>query len=114
MMRAPWTQSPVRNPSRPHAQGRPFTPSFPNAIPLNNYEERKRQEALAAAQKTATEFGFKLEDLMGGKLKKPKANGVAKYAHPENPTTTWTGKGRKLAWVNEHLDAGKSLEDLAI
>ncbi len=81
---------------------------------INNYEERKRQEALAAAQKTATEFGFKLEDLMGGKVKKPKANGVAKYAHPENPTTTWTGKGRKPAWVNEHLDAGKSLEDLAI
>ncbi len=81
---------------------------------INNYEERKRQEALAAAQKTVAEFGFKLEDLVGGKVKKPKANGVAKYAHPESPTTTWTGKGRKPAWVNEHLNAGKSLENLAI
>ncbi len=81
---------------------------------INDYEERKRHEALSAAQKKVAEFGFKLEDLMGGKGKKPKANGVARYAHPENPTKTWTGKGRKPAWVNEHLDAGKPLEDLAI
>lgn len=34
MMRAPWTQSPSQNPSRPHVQERPFTSSVPNAIPL--------------------------------------------------------------------------------
>lgn len=81
---------------------------------IENFEERNRQEALAAAQKAAEEKGFKLSDLMGGSGKKPKTKSAPKYAHPENPSKTWTGKGRKPAWVVEHLDGGGSLEDFAI
>ena len=81
---------------------------------IENFEDRKRQEALSAVQKTAEELGFKLSDLVAGSGKKPKTKSVPKYAHPENSATTWTGKGRRPAWVVEHLDGGGSLEDLAI
>jgi DNA-binding protein H-NS len=81
---------------------------------IENFEERKRQEALAAAQKAVSEFGFKLEDLLSGSGKKPKTKGAAMYAHPENSAQTWTGKGRRPAWVLEHLDAGGLMDELAI
>jgi DNA-binding protein H-NS len=82
---------------------------------IENFEQRKRDEALAAAKETAASHGFKLEDLMGdapAKQSKPKAS--PKYAHPENSELTWTGRGRKPAWIIEHLKAGKSLDDLLI
>ena len=85
------------------------------AIKIENFEQRNRVEALNAAKAIASEHGFKLEDLMGdapAKQSKPKA--APKYAHPENPATTWTGKGRKPGWIIEHLEAGKSLDDLLI
>jgi DNA-binding protein H-NS/nucleoside phosphorylase len=37
-----------------------------------------------------------------------------KYANPENPSQTWTGRGRQPGWVRELLASGKRLEDLEI
>lgn len=37
-----------------------------------------------------------------------------KYRNPENPSQTWTGRGRTPLWVNEALQKGMSLEDLRI
>ena len=36
----------------------------------------------------------------------------AKYVNPENPKETWSGRGKRAAWVTEALANGKSLEDL--
>ena len=85
------------------------------AIKIENFEQRSRVEALNAAKAVVSEYGFKLEDLMGdGSVKKSKTKAEPKYAHPENAEMTWTGKGRKPNWINEHLEAGKSLDDLLI
>lgn len=83
---------------------------------LANYEERKRLEAIAALEAKAKEMGFSLAELTGATAKKktPKALGVPKYAHPENPSVTWTGRGRQPAWIKEGLEAGRSLEDFLI
>ena len=81
---------------------------------IDSFKDRKRQEALAAAQEAVGALGFKLEDLMRGSKKMPKAKSLPKYAHPENSAQTWTGKGRRPTWVVAHVDAGGSLEDLAI
>ena len=82
---------------------------------INNFEQRKRDEAVAAARAVASEHGFKLEDLIGDHpAKKSKSIAAPKYAHPENPELTWTGRGRKPAWVIEHLESGKSLDELLI
>lgn len=80
---------------------------------ISSYEDRRRREAIQAAEEAARAHGFNLAELTGSAPRKP--NTVApKYAHPENPSLTWTGRGRKPRWVQENLDAGKSLEDLLI
>ena len=83
---------------------------------ITSYEARLKKEALSAVQATAKEHGFDLSELLKGELGKRHRTGKVepKYAHPENPSLTWTGRGRKPNWVNEALSAGKSIEDLAI
>ena len=85
------------------------------AVALFNFEKRKKNEAKAAIEAIAREHGFKIEELIGeGTTTRSKTAVAAKYAHPENPELTWTGRGRKPKWVEAALDAGKSLDDLAI
>lgn len=80
---------------------------------LADYDVRKKAEARAAAEALAKEAGYSLSELMevgGSKGSK----GAPRYAHPENPSQTWTGRGRKPKWVEEHLSAGGELDALAI
>ena len=80
---------------------------------INSYEDRKRREALAAIEEAAREHGFNLADLTGAK---PRRTGTVapKYVNPNDPTMTWTGRGRKPRWVQENLEGGKQLDDLLI
>ncbi len=62
----------------------------------------------------AKKHGLSLNDVMpAGKGAKRRA-AAPKYRHPENPEGTWSGRGRRPSWVNEALEKGRSLEDLAI
>lgn len=79
---------------------------------INSYEERRRKEALAAIESAAREHGFNLAELTGVKTTRSKS--APKYANPANPQQTWSGRGRKPLWVQEHLNDGKPLEELAI
>lgn len=79
---------------------------------IKNFEERQRKEALAAADEAARKLGYSLSELTGAKKTKSKA--PAKYAHPENPSLTWTGRGRQPVWYKEALKSGKKEEDLLI
>lgn len=86
---------------------------------ISSYETRRRKEALAAAEKAAREMGFSLSDLTGAAGRGRRGGGAApagesqpKYAHPEDPSQTWSGRGRRPRWVTEQIGAGKSLEDL--
>lgn len=81
---------------------------------IASYEARKLQEARELVQNQLHELGFKLEDLVAGPIKKTRTPAVAKYAHPENPNLTWSGRGRNPNWVVSHLENGGQLEDLAI
>ncbi|EGD4232519.1 H-NS histone family protein [Salmonella enterica subsp. enterica serovar Meleagridis] len=42
--------------------------------------------------------------------KRPKGDPV--YRDPDNPFNTWTGIGKRPAWLNAKLDAGISLESM--
>jgi DNA-binding protein H-NS len=87
------------------------------AIAIHEYEQRRKQEAKAAIEAKAHEFGFSLEEILSGKNSKAKqkSNKVApKYADPADSSKTWTGRGRKPRWVNTYLNEGKSLDDLKI
>ena len=80
---------------------------------INSYEDRKRREALAAVEQAAREYGFNLAELTG--VKPSRAGTVApKYANPDDPTMTWSGRGRKPRWIVEHLENGKTLDDMLI
>ncbi len=79
---------------------------------ISSYEDRRRKEAMAAIESAAREHGFNLAELTGIKLSKSKV--AAKYANPEDASQTWSGRGRKPRWVQEHLDNGKPMGDLEI
>ena len=59
-------------------------------------------------------MGYSLADLIGTEIKPTRAPVPAKYRHPENPSLTWSGRGRKPLWFVAALDSGKTPEDLAI
>ena len=80
---------------------------------IKSFEDRRKKEALAAAEAAAREKGFSLAELISsGKATKKTTS--PKYCHPENPELTWSGRGRRPAWFVEALDNGKSPEDLLI
>lgn len=78
-----------------------------------SYEKVLRRNALSAAREAAKLHGYDLDDLYGkdGKKWSPSAN---KYAHPDDPSLGWSGRGRQPAWFKELVDAGKNPEDLLI
>ncbi len=79
---------------------------------IESYKERRKKEALAAADAKAREFGFSITELMEtGKKSAPRP---AKYRHPENPDITWTGRGRQPQWYKDAIDAGTDPDDLLI
>lgn len=79
--------------------------------------ENERKTALKAARLAAQEHGFDLDELLveGGKAKsKGGAKNPPKYRNPANPEQTWSGRGRRPAWISEAESTGKTLEDMAI
>ncbi|MEQ5871174.1 H-NS histone family protein [Sagittula sp. NFXS13] len=79
---------------------------------LKTVDARRMAEAKRAAELAAKEYGFSLDEVLQSGTKASK--GAPKYVNPEDPTQTWTGRGRKPNWLIEALDAGKSLDDMAI
>lgn len=84
------------------------------AIAIFEYNKRQKAEARAAAVAAARAYGFSLEEVLGAKTSKKKSKVAAKYAHPENPELTWTGRGRTPKWIIEARAYGKSLKDFEI
>lgn len=88
---------------------------------IGSFEDRRRREALAAAEQVAREHGFALAELTGNKPARarrgaaaPRSAGEARYANPDEPTQTWSGRGRRPRWVSEFVGSGRSLDELAI
>jgi DNA-binding protein H-NS len=85
-----------------------------SARAIASFEDRLKKEAMLKATEIAKAAGFlTLEELIAAQPAK-RARTEAKYRHPENPKLTWTGRGRKPSWIAEALEAGKSLDDVAI
>lgn len=81
---------------------------------LKRRAKEDRKLALSEARKAAEQFGFSLEELTGGASggAKSKSKGVAKYRNPEDPSKTWTGRGRRPEWVKALDSAGRLDEAL--
>ena len=70
----------------------------------------------AKMQALAAEAGFSMDELLGssGRGKKKSGISVPKYCNPEDPSQTWTGRGRKPNWLVNALNDGADMEDFAI
>lgn len=80
---------------------------------IDSFEERRRKEALAAAEATVKEFGFSLSDIVS-QTKKSSLARSPKYQHPEDPTQTWSGRGRKPQWFKDAEERGIPADALLI
>lgn len=81
---------------------------------LKTIETRRLTQAKKAAESIAKEYGFSLDDLLGGRATKKGSKSAPKYQNPADTSQTWTGKGRKPNWVNDALESGKTMDDLKI
>ena len=91
---------------------------------LERLKNSDMKKAMEAAEAAAKQHGFSLKQLAAAapakaakasKAKKsPKVVSAPRYCNPEDPSTTWTGRGRRPEWIKAGLAAGKSLEDFAI
>lgn len=88
---------------------------------LDGISKKEKREAKKAAEKAAAKFGFSLSELTtdGGGTKgrrkaAPKSPGVAKYANPDDPSQTWTGKGRQPQWFKTAIETGKDPKAMEI
>lgn len=78
--------------------------------------DREKRAALKAAEAAAREHGFSLAELsaeMGSRTRAPgrgRAKGEAaapRFRNPDDPTQTWSGRGRRPRWFNAHEAAGR-------
>ncbi len=83
---------------------------------LSNLAERERQAALDAAERAAKAHGYSLKELTGVAPQKVKsrAKNPPKYRHPDTPSSTWTGRGRKPQWIRDAESAGIDIATYAI
>ncbi len=84
---------------------------------LETLEARRKLQAMRAAEEAARQFGFNLSDfsdLPGKPAKGTRSKGVPKFADPEDPSRTWTGKGRPPKWFEDAKARGLSEDDMRI
>ncbi len=80
-------------------------------------QNRERTGVLEKMKEIASESGFTMDELVGGRGRgrgKAKAPAVAKYQNPDNPEETWTGRGRKPNWLVARIKKGATLEEFAL
>ena len=76
-------------------------------------QERSRSELRQKLEAMAAQAGFKLSDLFGGRGGKGRKV-AAKYANPDDPSQTWSGRGRKPRWLAARVSAGDRVEKFLI
>lgn len=81
---------------------------------IAGFSDRKRKEALTELEERARAMGFSLAELTGSAPMRKRTPAGAKFANPENPSDTWSGRGRKPRWYEAALKSGKAPSDLAI
>jgi DNA-binding protein H-NS len=85
---------------------------------IDQLTRMKKQEALARLDEMVATLGLDGEDIAAhfrfrkGPTKATGDSGSKKYQNPKNAEQSWSGRGRKPAWVQAHLDAGGELKSL--
>ncbi|SDH52121.1 H-NS family nucleoid-associated regulatory protein [Propionivibrio dicarboxylicus] len=84
---------------------------------LEKARQAELQTIISDIKAKIAEYNLTAEDLglrSGVKKAVTAKKGEPKFCNPANSSETWSGKGRKPAWVNQHLAQGRSLDELLI
>jgi DNA-binding protein H-NS len=76
-------------------------------------QDRSRTDLRKKIETMVSDAGFKLSDIFGGRGGKGRTV-AAKYVNPDDPSETWTGRGRKPRWLTAKLQEGAKLEKFLI
>ena len=72
------------------------------------------QELQDAVQKIARKHGLTVSEVLGKKRKSRTSPVPAKYRNPNDPSQTWSGRGRRPAWFLDATENGASAESLEV
>ena len=78
---------------------------------LDDHEAQIRGLALAAVRAVAKKHGFSLEELMRSS-ESVTASRPPKYFDLDDPSLTWSGRGRPPTWFTEAIEAGNSAKSM--
>ena len=79
---------------------------------ITNKRETRTRELREEMEKLAEREGLTLEEVIrAGKEPRRRQPPKQKYRNPAKPSQTWSGRGKKPAWVEKGLEQGKSLKD---
>ena len=84
---------------------------------IEQRQQQQIEEAYNQIVNIAQKIGMSLEELIEygqHSTTTTKRTVAPRYRNPNDPTQTWTGRGKKPRWVIEALENGKTLEDLMI
>ena len=81
---------------------------------ISTHQDRQKADARAKVETFARELAYSLAELVGTETKIACAPAPAKYGHPENPSLTWSGRGRKPRWFVDARAAGGTAGDTEI
>lgn len=84
---------------------------------LNEQRHNSLLELVQAVKDQAGELGVSVPILFGFDIAKSKKTYISRsrYAHPESPNLTWSGRGKKPGWLVKLLESGdRSLVDFEI
>ncbi len=76
-------------------------------------QDRSRTDLRKKVEAMIADAGFKVSDIFGGRGGKGRTV-AAKFANPDDPSETWTGRGRKPRWLTAKLQEGAKMEKFLI
>jgi DNA-binding protein H-NS len=79
---------------------------------IKNSTETQKDQIRAAVQALSEVTGRPVQGLLADLF--PVAPLPPKYIDPTNPKNTWSGKGKKPGWLVTAVEAGATLESLAV
>ena len=77
-------------------------------------KERERTETRQKLLEMAEQSGFSVTELFGGTRGGKGGKVAVKYRNRDNPSETWTGRGRQPKWLSAALKKGAKLQDFAL
>lgn len=77
-------------------------------------KERERMDVRQRMVEMAEESGFSVNELFGAGRGGKGGKVAVKYRNKDNPTETWTGRGRQPKWLAAALKKGAKIQDFAL